>query len=91
MASRRQRRAKAHAKKVQSFIDMHNRDERLKRETIVAANKATPVTAHDRAWMRVTNSVESIQTCYPAKAAKREGLFNPRHSEGARPRLSLKD
>ena len=85
--NRRQRRKKAHAIKVAHFVADYEIKQSQERRKLVITNKKTSPTYEERAWSKVkTSSVAMVQDCSPV-GGRRESLFNPKSSQGAKPRF----
>lgn len=78
MATRSQRRAKAHAKKVSHFLDKHYgleaKEAREAREAIVKANRHRKISDEERAWLRVQCSTGQWMEGYSPRGANKMTL-----------------
>lgn len=78
MANRRQRLAKAKAKKLALALAYQQRTERLAREQLIAANLKRGLTVEDRAWRQVPSSVALVASgAGYAKGKPSDKLWHP--------------
>jgi hypothetical protein len=86
MANRRQRLAKAKAKKLALALAYQQREERLSREALIRANLKQGVTVVERAWRQVPSSVALVASgAGYAKGKPSDSLWHPEKDSRGKP------